>query len=303
MTTAAADRWPSVQVVVVNWNGRDDLERCLASLAAQDYPAQQLKILVVDNASTDDSREVCQALCPLATWVGNPTNVGYTRAVNQGIAQGLEHRARYLWVLNNDVVLPPDTLRRLVDVGQAQADVGVICPVVYQLDDPGRIVNVGYDVDLWTGRLRKRRMERDIFTDSRHEHADVDSVLGCSNLIKTEVVEWIGRFREIYGLYFEDTDFNVRARAGGYRVVVVRQARVLHRGSSTMNRFILLRAWLLLRNLLLFEWYNAGPVRLAVFLPYFALVHLPWFLLRGCIYAAQVKVKSLRPCPTERGLA
>jgi GT2 family glycosyltransferase len=112
MTTATADRWPSVLAVVVNWNGRDDLERCLASLAAQDYPAQQLEMLVIDNASTDDSREVCQAVCPLATWLDNPTNVGYAQAVNQGIARGLENRARYLGVLNNDVVLPPDTRRR-----------------------------------------------------------------------------------------------------------------------------------------------------------------------------------------------
>ena len=119
MTTATADRWPSVLAVVVNWNGRDDLERCLASLAAQDYPAQQLEILVVDNASTDDSREACQAVCPRATWLANPTNVGYTRAVNQGIARGLENHARYVWVLNNDVVLPPDMLRRLVDVGHS----------------------------------------------------------------------------------------------------------------------------------------------------------------------------------------
>ena len=88
MTTATADRWPSVLAVVVNSNGRDDLERCLA-------------------------------VCPRATWLANPTNVGYTRAVNQGIARGLENHARYVWVLNNDVVLPPDMLRRLVDVGHS----------------------------------------------------------------------------------------------------------------------------------------------------------------------------------------
>jgi hypothetical protein len=61
-----------------------------------------------------------------------------------------------------------------------------------------------------------------------------------------------------------------------------------------MNRHIVRRAWLLLRNLLLFGWFNVWLFRLAVFLPYFALVLLPWFLLRGYIYAAQVKVKSMR---------
>jgi GT2 family glycosyltransferase len=169
-----------------------------------------------------------------------------------------------------------------VDVGQAQAGVGVICPVVCQLDHPSRISNVGYDLDLWTGRLRKRLMGSDIFTEGRCEHVDVDSVLGCSNLIKTEVVQRIGRFRDIYGLYFEDTDFNVRVRVWGCRVVVVRQACVLHRGSSTMNRYIVRCAWLLLRNLLLFEWFNAKPIRLLFFLPC-----LPWCIYRGsCSEAA-----------------
>ena len=67
-----------------------------------------------------------------------------------------------------------------------------------------------------------------------------------------------------------------------------------------MNRFIFRRASALLRNLVLFEWHNAGAVRLAVFLPWFALVHLPWFVVRGCIYVASVKLKANRIQPRGR---
>ena len=73
-------------------------------------------------------------------------------------------------------------------------------------------------------------MGQDIFCDGRQAYAEVDSIPGCSNLIKTEVVERVGLFRVVYGVYFEETDFNVRARRSGFHVVVVREARVLHRG-------------------------------------------------------------------------
>ena len=300
MKAKPGDAWPTVLAVIVTWNGRDDLARCLESVARQDYPSERLEILVVDNASTDDSQETCRDICPRAVWLRNPSNLGYARAVNAGIRHGMANGSRYVWVLNNDVIAGRGTLRQLVAAGESHGDIGVICPVVCAMEEPDRIENIGYKINFWTGRLRRRQMGHDIFTDSEQQYAHVDSVLGCSNLIKMEVVERVGLFREIYGVYFEETDFNVRARRSGFGVVVVREARVLHRGSSTMNRFIFRRAWLLLRNLLLFEWYNAGPVRLAVFIPWFALVHLPWFVVRGCIYVARAKLKAMRSRPSAR---
>ncbi|MFC1658836.1 glycosyltransferase family 2 protein, partial [Candidatus Omnitrophota bacterium] len=104
----------------------------------------------------------------------------------------------------------------------------------------------------------------------------------------------IGLYRKIYELYFEETDFNVRAKQAGFRVVVVKQARVWHKKASTMDRLILRRAYLLLRNLFIFELLNAKIRHLLVFIPYYFLIHLPYFLIRGSVYTIGAKLKGMK---------
>lgn len=285
---------PTVLIVIVNWNGKMDLLECLASIEELDYPAGRLTVLVVDNASADGSQAAVSEAYPEYVLIENDANIGYARAVNQGIERGLDLGVDYVWVFNNDVVVDKGSLRKLVETGEQDESIGVIGPVIYSGRSPDEIDHAGYSLDLWTGRLRPLKYGRDVFASDEDEVADADSVLGCSNLIRTPVFEKIGLFRTIYGVYFEETDFNLRARRAGFRVVVAKNAKVVHKGSATMNKFILRRAWLLLRNLFLFEVLNARPKHLLVFIPYFFLLHVPYFLVRGGVYAAAVKLAGSR---------
>jgi len=233
---------PSVLAIIVNWNGKEHLLECLASIETVDYPGSKLKIVVVDNASSDGSQLAVTSHYSQCVLLENEKNSGYAKAVNQGIQYGLATGAEYLWVFNNDVVILPDTLRALVNAGESD-----------------------------------------------------DSILGCSSLIKASVFGRIGLFRTIYNVYFEETDFNVRARRACFRVVIVKKAKVLHKDAATMNRYLLRRGWLLLRNLLLFECLNASLVHLIVFLPYYFLVHVPQFIVHGSYYALRVKGNQAWP--------
>ncbi|WP_455244196.1 glycosyltransferase family 2 protein [Petrachloros mirabilis] len=285
---------PSVVAVIVNWNGKEHLLECLASIEALDYPDSKLKIVLVDNASRDGSQQAVTSLYPHCVLLENKKNLGYARAVNQGIQYGLASAARYLWIFNNDVVVFPDTLRELVNAGQSDDSIGVIAPAIYSYNDPDRVTNVGYSIDFWTGRMKRLRSSRDVFVNQEDTACDVDSVLGCSSLIKASVFDRIGLFRPIYNVYFEETDFNVRARRANFRVVIMKNAKVLHKDAATMDCYLLRRAWLLLRNLFLFECLNARRIQLLVFLPYYFLVHLPQFVVRGSFYALRVKYNQAR---------
>ncbi|HAJ56532.1 MAG TPA: hypothetical protein DCL35_02050 [Candidatus Omnitrophica bacterium] len=282
---------PFVFIVIVNWNGKVDLLECLASLKSSDYPKDRYSIVVVDNGSSDGSQAAIAREHPDATLLKNTKNIGYVMAANQGIVYALDSGADYVWVLNNDVSVNKDTLSRLVAIGEKDGKVGVIAPVIYSFQEPPRIENAGYKINFWTGQLKKLKIGRDIFADPADRSADVDSILGCADLIRALVFKKIGYLREAYELYFEETDFNVRARKAGYRVVVVKDACVKHRNASTMNRLIFRRAYLLLRNLFIFEVLNAERRHLFVFIPYYFFIHIPWFLLRGCVYGIQVKLK------------
>lgn len=280
---------PTVLIVIINWEGKDDLLECLASIRRLSYPKTNYKVLAVDNGSNDGSQAAISKNYPDVCLLQNEQNNGYVKAVNQGIEYGLNQRVDYVWVLNNDVVLKEDSLQKLIEVGQQDENIGVIAPVIYSYDNREEIDNVGYKINFWIGKLKKLKYGRDIFENCEDKISEVDSILGCSNLIRTSVFKKVGSFQTIYKLYFEETDFNVRARQNGFRIVVVKDAKVWHKNASTMNRFIFCRAYLLLRNLFIFELLNAKLKHLLVFIPYYFLIHLPYFIIRGSIYGLKVK--------------
>jgi len=248
--------------------------------------------MVVDNGSSDGSQTAISQSFPDVYLLENKRNIGYVKAVNQGIANGLNMAVDYIWIFNNDVVVDGNSLKILVEVGQTDEKIGVIAPVIYSYKNPEVIENIGYQINFWIGRLKKLKFGRDVFQNYNDKYAEVDSQLGCSTLIKSTVFKMVGNFQAIYNLYFEETDFNVRARKKGFRVVVVKDAKVWHKTASTMNKFILRRAYLLVRNLFLFELLNAKIKHLLVFIPYYFLIHLPYFLIYGSIYGLKVKFKK-----------
>lgn len=285
--------FPTVLITIINWNGKEDILECLASLRKLNYPRDKCKILVIDNGSNDGSQVAISRYHSEVYLVENKKNLGYVRAVNQGIDYGLNMNADYVWIFNNDVTVEQYSLRELIAVGEQEKTAGVIAPIIFSYHQPDVIDNTGYRIDFWTGRLKKLKYGRDIFRNPGDKIADVDTILGCSNLIKTAVFRKIGLFRTEYGLYFEETDFNVRARKSDFRVVAVKGARVWHKNASTMNKFIFRRAYLLLRNLLLFELLNARLTHLPIFIPYFFIIHIPYFFLRGSVYGLTVKLINI----------
>lgn len=293
-TTIPPSTFPTVLIAIVNWNGKNDLLECLASLRSLDYPEDNYRIMVIDNGSTDGSPMAVSQYYPEVILIENKKNIGYVRAVNQGIADGLNMNVDYIWVFNNDVVVEKNSLKKLIEIGQMDKNIRVIAPVIYSYHNPETIDNIGYKINFWIGRLKKLKYGHDVFRNRENVLDDVDSILGCSNLIRTSVFKKVGLFQTIYGLYFEETDFNVRVTQNGFRVVVVRDAKVWHKNASTMNKFIFRRAYLLLKNLLLFELLNARLRYLFVFIPYYFFVHVPYFFIYGSMYGVKVRRRELK---------
>jgi len=280
---------PDVLAVIVNWNGKDDVLECLGSLKKVNYPKDKFRILVIDNGSSDGSQAAVSKTFPEITLVENANNLGYVRAVNQGIKRGLDWDVEYIWICNNDIVVHENALSHLIEIGQRDTQIGVVAPVIYSYKQPQTIDNIGYKINFWTGRLTRLKYQEDIFSDPGSWMSEVDSNLGCSNVIKVSLIRTIGAYRSIYKIYFEETDYNVRARRSGFRVVIARKAKVWHKTAATMDKFLFRRAYLLLRNLLIFEILNAKLKHLIVFIPYYFLVHIPYFLIFGSLYGARVK--------------
>ncbi|KPA09699.1 glycosyltransferase [Candidatus Magnetomorum sp. HK-1] len=276
---------PIVTIVIINWNGKDHVLDCLDSISKLNYPQERYRVLIIDNCSTDHSQELIKEAFPNYQMIINPRNYGCAEAENQGIKFSIEMGADFIWLLNNDVILHQDALIHLIEIAQSDNNIAVLGPAIYSFDRPDIEDNIGYKVNLWTGRFKNLSKKYKTIEKQTVRILDVDSVQGCSILIRVSAFHKIGIFHAAYEAYFEESEFNIRAIKMGFRVVTVRDSIIWHKKSASYNRIMLRRAFLLLRNLVIFEWRNAPKRKQIIFLPYFLGIHLPYFIIRGSLYA------------------
>jgi len=222
---------PLVYIIVLNWNGREDTEECLGSLKTLAYP--HYRIVLVDNGSTDSSVEHFKRVFPDLSLIENKSNLGFVLASNQGIEYGLKNGADYLFVLNNDTVVLPDVLDKLIRVAESDPGIAAVAPKICYYDNPDRIWCLGGRICFplgYTWHIAGRRKDGARYQGVR----DVPYLTGCALLLKRTMIEEIGPFDPAFSPgYFEDVDLCVRFRRRGYRAVCVEHAKILHKVSGT----------------------------------------------------------------------
>ncbi len=228
---------PDLSIVIVNWNVRDLLRRCLMSAlspqAEQTPPCDSVEIIVVDNASTDGSVDMLQAEFPQLTLVANADNRGFPAANNQGIAAA---QGRYVLALNPDTEILGDALATLVRYMDAHPDVGIVGP---QLLNPDGSVQssrrrfptlpILFLESTWLAALAPRALRRYYFLDQPDDITlDVDWITGAAMLARREAVQQVGGMDEGFFMYSEELDWCRRVKAAGWRVVYHPAAQIIH---------------------------------------------------------------------------
>jgi GT2 family glycosyltransferase len=219
-------QFPPVVCVVLNWNGWRDTIPCIESLTVQDYPA--LHVLVVDNASTDDSVERIRAAFPQTELLRADANLGFAAGCNLGAHLALERGAAFVWLLNNDTIAPPDTLTKLV-AAASDPKTGMVGTVLRYAHNPA-------EIQAWGGGSMLRWI-------GYATHYLAPSPLGANTfltfasvLLRRELLETAGLLDEGFFMYFEDADLCFRARAEGWDFSVAPDTAVLHKEGGTAGR-------------------------------------------------------------------
>jgi GT2 family glycosyltransferase len=231
-------------VVIPNWNGLAWLPECLRALRAQELAADE--VIVVDNGSRDGSLAYLRDQHPSVEVLALETNTGFAHAVNRGLSAS---RGELVALINTDVVLEPDWLRRLVGALDEHPEAASAACKMLDLDSPQVVYDAG-DVLRRDGVCEQRgRFRRD---DGRWDEAgDVFGACAGAALYRREVVLALGGFDERYFAYLEDVDLALRLRLAGwtcrYEPAVARHAG---QGSSDAltggHQFLAMRNTLLL---------------------------------------------------------
>lgn len=224
---AGAAGLPAVTAVVLNWCGEDDTRACVESLLAEEYPA--LEILLVDNGSPDGSGERLHRRFPTLPYLQTGANLGYTGGNNRGIEYALERGAEYVLVLNNDTLVEPGCVRRLVEAALACPSAGAVGPKIVYESDPNRVWFGGGEFS-WLRATGLHRNEGEPDRDPQGaEPQRVTFLTGCCLLLPAAAIRDVGAFEEDFFAYAEDVDLSLRLRRGGYDLLYQPGARIRHR--------------------------------------------------------------------------
>lgn len=214
-----------VTVVIPNYNGQKYLKNCLNSLQKQTI--NDFSVIVVDNGSTDDSCSITSNLFPAVQLLKLPENLGFCRAVNEGIKASA---TPYVILLNNDTQAQPDFVEQLLKAIKCRRKAFSCAAMMLQEQQREQIDSAGdfYNALGWAFARGKGKAAVNYSKSER-----IFSACGGAAIYRREVLDQIGLFDEAHFAYMEDMDIGYRAKIFGYDNWFIPQARVYHVGSGT----------------------------------------------------------------------
>ncbi len=237
-----------VGIVILHWNHAKDTLNCLAAVSNLDY--SPIEVLVVDNGSTEPVAQKAIEVFPHAQILTNPRNLGYTGGNNKGIETALNLGCEYVWLLNDDVIVSPDSLSALMQVAQAKPMAGFLGPMIYTREDAQCILSAG---GMLEGGWRARHRGIGEYGRGQFDQvADVDYLSGCALLVSRQAIGQIGSLDDDFFAYHEDIEWCYRGKRAGFKVLFVPQAKVWHPDTRRRDNDSPSVTYYIARNSLLF---------------------------------------------------
>lgn len=292
--TAPQSREAEVVAVVLNWNNFDDSDACIRSLLAVTYP--RLRIVLVDNRSTDGSFARLKESHPTIQFVANTENLGFSRGCNNGIRAALSGGScEYVLLINNDCEIDAGALEPAVAEMQAHPDVGVVTAKI--VDERGRIWHAGGTISLLRGQSYARGF-REPDVGQFETVCDTEWASGALMLVRREVLERVGLLPEEYFFGVEEWDYSLQVLGKGYRVRYVPRFRGMHPGGGSHDNHDPKFAYNYYRNKLIFQERHLGRLLFKLWLLPF-LLYLKFKMRRHISYLASITYANPSQSPVD----
>ena len=227
---------PKVTVIIPHCGGEQILSHCLKSL--QKTARSDFKVLIVDNGSTDGSREMIQKEFPEVRIVESAVNLGFAGGCNLGIRSS---QSPYVVLLNNDTEVTPGWLCPMINAAESDPTVAAVQPKMLSFHDRRRYDYAGAaggEMDIFGYPFAWGRLFDSLETDAGQydEKRDVFWATGAATLLRRSALNHVGLLDESFFAHMEEIDLNWRFHWAGYRIVFVPDAVVYHQAGGTLNQ-------------------------------------------------------------------
>lgn len=245
---------PKVSLITVNFNQPEITRQLLLSVRQCGLFDKGCEVLVIDNGSQQSIEKLLGAAFPEVTFIRSEKNLGFAGGNNLGIEAA---KGEYLFFVNNDTEIMPDTVEKLLAVFAQKADAGIVCPKICYFEPPNLIQYVGYSaINPYTGRNRTLGQ----FEPDKGQYRQImptHYAHGAAMMIRHEVIDQVGMMPEMFFLYYEELDWSEQIKQAGYTIYVEPNAVVYHKESVSVGTLNPLKTYYLTRNRILFMRRNA----------------------------------------------
>lgn len=222
----------SIYIIILAFNQKEETIRCLGELLKVKVRGYRLRIVIIDNNSTDGTEKEVINKFPKLIYKRNQKNLGFSAGVNKGIQIALKDKScKYILLLNNDTYLNNSFISKLVKTAESDSKIGIIAPVLKHYVGKKLFYGMEGQLNLKLAKATHRNTK----TIRSKKIINADFVSGCCMLIKKEVFAKAGLFDEGYFLYLEDVDFCLKAKQAGFKVVLDPNTIIGHRVSASLN--------------------------------------------------------------------
>jgi len=289
--------YPSFEVIVVDNGSKDDSIQKI-----NDYAEGKIRIKSKFFAYSQEnkpiyvkeySKDELETSVSIKETIKNPVsrrsiiliksddNYGFAEGNNIGIRFALDKlNPDYILLLNNDAVVDPYMLNELINVAEKDLQIGILGPTVYDYRNPSEIQSAGTKIYWSKGEAINLISSENKLSD---EPEEVDSVIGCALLARSELFHKIGYLNKEYFAYLEETEWCVRAHKASYRIVYVPKGKIWHKGGATSNKITGFTLYHYTRNKFWFMKRHSSRKEYISFLIYFFGFRM-WFVIGGIFY-------------------
>jgi len=272
-----------VSVIIPNYNGRAYLGECLKALKKQTF--QSFEVILVDNASVDDSVEVTKSIFPKARIVRLTENFGFCRAVNEGIRLS---KAPFVLLLNNDTVVEEELVGSLYHAIRERKNCFSCAAQMRKMYHP-ELMDDGGDYYCALGWAFTVGKDRPI--EGFQKEKKIFAACAAGAIYRREVFDEIGFFDEVHFAYLEDMDVGYRARIHGYENYYIPEAVMYHVGSGTTgSRYNEFKVRYSARNNLYLIYKNMPLLQIMLNLPFL----MAGFLVKALFFSKRGMGKEYR---------
>lgn len=234
-----------LSIVILNWNAGLDTIKCVTQISR--WKHIKTNIIVVDNASNDNSVEVIQQECPDIHLICNEENQGFAGGTNRGVEKALHLGDAPILLINNDAFLGEEDAGIMLDVLEQHPEIGFLVPLLYDGDSPDQLISAGSK-----NPVKHHQTQIKVIPPKNPEIFRVEVVSGTVVIIRAEVFRVAGLLDEDFFFSTEVADFCVRAAQYSFRCAVSTKAKAYH----TINRSSALRnnlyVYYIIRNRFIF---------------------------------------------------